>query len=47
MSYELDIESIGEMEIKVPSVEIQTAVVELIEQHGYSFEEAMRVVKLQ
>ncbi|MDK9738259.1 hypothetical protein KI655_13215 [Vibrio sp. D404a] len=46
-SYELDVSAIGDIEIDVPPMEVQLAVVDLIENHGYSIEEAMKLTKSQ
>lgn len=46
-SYELDVSAIGDIEIDAPPMEVQLAVVDLIENHGYSIEEAMKLTKPQ
>lgn len=46
-SYELDPSAIGDIEIEVPPIEIQIAVVDLIENHGYSPTEAFEWAKQQ
>ncbi|MGF1698558.1 hypothetical protein L4C54_23235 [Vibrio lamellibrachiae] len=47
---ELDIENVEDYELdtsKLPSLEAQKSIVDLIENHGYSFDEANRIVKTQ
>lgn len=44
---ELDVEAVGDIEIDVPPMEAQLAVVDLIENHGYTFDQAMKIVREQ
>ena len=46
-SHELDVSAIGDIEIEVPPMEVQLAVVDLIENHGYSPMEALKWAEQQ